>query len=135
MKFLIVEDDLVSQEVLKVILTPYGHCEVAENGKIALKKFTSSLESGDSYDLICLDIMMPVMDGQAALKEIRRLESERSIGGSDMVKIVMVTALEDAKNVMEAFVKGSCEAYVTKPIVPTKMQQVFKDFGMEPKTH
>jgi len=134
MKFLIVEDDLVSQEVLKATLGPHGHCEVAENGKIAVAKFSAALANAAPYDLICLDIMMPVMDGQTALKEIRRLEAKHGIGGSDMVKVVMVTALEDAKNVMTAFVRGSCEVYLGKPIFPAKILQVLADFGLTKAT-
>ena len=129
MKVLIVEDDIISQEILMAILGDQWHCEVAENGKVAVEKYMASMASGDPYNLICLDIMMPVMDGQTALKEIRRIEAENGIGGSDMIKIVMTSALEDAKSIMDAFVKGSC-SYVTKPITPEKIQQVLGDLGL-----
>ncbi|MDA3832862.1 MAG: response regulator [Spirochaetales bacterium] len=130
MNVLIVEDDAVSREILKAILGDYSHCDEAENGQIAVEKYRASLESGVPYDLICLDIMMPVMDGQAALREIRRVEAEKGIGGRDLVKVVMTTALEDPQNVMEAFVKGACEAYLTKPILPGKIVQLLVDFGL-----
>lgn len=130
MKFLVVEDDLVSQEVLKSILLPHGQCEVANNGKVALDMIQAAWGTGENYDMIFLDIMMPVMDGQTTLREIRRLEDEKGIGGSDMAKVVMVTALEDAKNVMKAFVRGSCEAYITKPIYPKKIEETLAQFNM-----
>lgn len=130
MKILIVEDDLISQEIMKTILEPYAHCEVAENGQVAVDKFQAVLVAGDPYDLICLDIMMPVMDGQTALKEIRRLESAHGIGGYDMVKVAMVTALEDPHNVMEALAKGPCEVYITKPINRQKIEGILQDFGL-----
>ncbi len=129
MKILIVEDDIVSREILKEILKGYGQCDEAENGQVAVDKYTASLDQGAPYDLICLDIMMPVLDGQKALQEIRRIESEHGVGGYGLVKIVMTTALTDAKSVMEAFVKGACEAYLTKPILPEQIVQVLVDFG------
>lgn len=129
MNVLIVEDDPISLEILKALFSDDWHCDEAENGMIAVEKFELSLKNDAPYDLICLDIMMPVMDGQAALKEIRRIEAENGIGGHDLVKIVMTTALADPKNVMESFVKGSCEAYVVKPILPANMAVVLKEFG------
>lgn len=130
MKVLLVEDDPVSLHILKLILSDYGDCDEAENGQVAVEKYKASLEKGTPYDLICLDIMMPVMDGQTALKEIRRVEAEKGVGGRDLVKVVMTTALKDAKNVMEAFVKGACEAYLIKPILPGNIEQVLVDFGL-----
>lgn len=130
MKVLLVEDDAISLQILKLILSDYSDCDEAENGKVAVEKYKASLENGTPYDLICLDIMMPVMDGQAALREIRRIEAEKGVGGRDLVKVMMMTALKDPKNVMEAFVKGSCEAYLVKPILPDKIVQVLVDFGL-----
>ncbi len=74
---------------------------------------------------------MPVMDGQTALKEIRRLEAEQGIGGSDLVKVAMVTGLDDAKNAITAFTRGACEAYVIKPITVDKIVKVLADFGLK----
>jgi len=116
MKILIVDDDLVCRMLLQDILAPYGNCHTAVNGKEAVKAFSIATGKKEPYDLICLDIMMPEMDGQETLKEIRRLEKDKNIAGSDQVKIIMVSALGDAKNIMESFVKGQCEAFVTKPI-------------------
>ena len=116
MKILIVEDDFVSRTLLQEVLSPHGVCHAASNGKECLVAFEQALDSGKPYDLVCLDIMMPEMNGQEALERIRRIEHDRGIGGSDMVKVIMVTALGDAKNIMHSFMKGQCEAYLTKPI-------------------
>ncbi len=131
MKVLIVEDEVIAQELLKGFLERYDAiCHVAENGIEGIEAFTKALANGIAYDLILLDIMMPLMDGQQALREIRRVEAGQGIGGTDMVKIVMVTALSDAKNVMEAFVKGPCEVYLTKPVYPEQLHEVLLDFGL-----
>jgi two-component system, chemotaxis family, chemotaxis protein CheY len=130
MKILIVDDDLVCRMLLQDILTPYGNCHTAVNGKEAVKAFCIAAGKKDPYDLICLDIMMPEMDGQETLKEIRRLEKENNIAGSDQVKIIMVTALGDAKSIMESFVKGQCEAYVTKPITVDSILKQVRKLGL-----
>jgi two-component system chemotaxis response regulator CheY len=125
MKVLIVEDEVVSQKLLMGFMEAYdAMCHEAQNGKKAIDAFQEALATGDPYDLILLDIMMPEMDGQQALREIRRIEAQKGIGGADMVKIVMVTALSDAKNVMEALVKGSCEGYLTKPVYPQRLHEM-----------
>jgi two-component system chemotaxis response regulator CheY len=81
MKTLIVEDDLISRKLMVKYLTQYSKCDVAVNGEEALQYFNMALNEGQLYDLITLDIMMPKMDGQQVLKEIRRIESEKGILG------------------------------------------------------
>lgn len=130
MKILIVDDDLVCRMLLQDILAPYGNSHTAVNGKEAVKAFAIARGKKEPYDLIFLDIMMPEMDGQEALKEIRRMEKEKNIAGSDQVKIIMVTALGDAKNIMESFVKGQCEAYVTKPITVNGILKQVRKLGL-----
>ena len=64
MKALIVDDDFVSRLLLQKVLMAYGEAHIAVNGKEAVEAFTAALRLGSSYDVICLDIMMPEMDGQ-----------------------------------------------------------------------
>ncbi len=114
MKILIVDDDLYSRLLLKEYLAEYGSCDMAVDGEEAVRAVEIAIESGKPYDLIFLDIMMPKMNGQEALKRIRQIEHERGIEGLDCVKIIMSTALDDSKNIIEAF-KSQCEGYITKP--------------------
>ena len=120
MKTLIVEDDFTSRLLLQELLKSYGPSHVAVNGKEAVEAVRATLEAVEPYDLICLDIMMPEMDGQQALKEIRALEEARGIFLPDGAKIVMTTALGDMKSVFAAY-SGLCDAYLTKPIQKAKL--------------
>ena len=116
-KILIAEDEFISRTLLKEMLTPFGDCHVVINGVEALHALEESYCASDTrYDLVCLDIMMPKLSGHEVLREIRRIEKEKGIFGPDVVKVIMVTALDDAKNIMEATVEGRCAAYLTKPI-------------------
>jgi two-component system, chemotaxis family, chemotaxis protein CheY len=113
-KVLIAEDDFVSRKLLQAILSPYGECHIAVNGKEALLAFELAWKERTPYDLICMDIMMPEMDGHEALNRIRRLEAGKGIPASEGAKVIMTTALKDRTNVMNAY-KSQCDAYLTKP--------------------
>jgi len=76
MKCLIVEDDFTARKLLQTHLSEYGDCFVAVNGQEAVDAVLEALEQRHPYDLICLDIMMPGMDGQQTLQAIRQLEQE-----------------------------------------------------------
>ena len=115
MRTLIVEDDFTSRLLLQTFLSRYGECHVAVNGKEAVEIFRMAQQNGNRYDLICMDIMMPEMDGQSAVLAIRALEEGAGIFSSAGAKIIMVTALDDVKNVVASF-KGLCDAYVFKPV-------------------
>lgn len=120
MKMLITEDDFTSRLLLQEILKSYGPIHIAVNGKEAVEAVRLSLEAGEPYNLICLDIMMPEMGGQEALRQIRELEEARSTLSLGRAKIVMTSALDDPKNVINAY-KNLCDAYLTKPIQKAKL--------------
>jgi two-component system, chemotaxis family, chemotaxis protein CheY len=131
MRTLVVEDDFTSRLLLQSILKQYGSVDTVTNGREAVETARDALIEGEPYDLICLDIMMPELDGHGALKEIRRLEDQAGIAGPDSVKVIMTSALADSKNVMSAF-KEQCDAYVNKPIDKKKLIGHLHALGLVP---
>ena len=129
MKILLAEDDFVTRKFMTNFLSKYGECDVTVDGMEAVDAFMMALEDDAPYDLVCLDIMMPVMDGYQALMGIRNLEKERNIPKENQVKIIMATALNDEKNVKMAFDLG-CSVYSGKPIDQEKFEQVLKKFEL-----
>ena len=115
MKTLVVDDDFTSRLVLQTFLSRYGECHVAVNGWEAVDAFRAALEGGQPYDLICMDIMMPEMDGRDAVKQVRALEEAHGVLSASAAKIIMTTAVEDIKEVMRCF-HELCDAYLVKPI-------------------
>ena len=129
MKILLAEDDFVTRKFMTNFLSKYGECDVTVDGMEAVDAFMMALEDDDPYDLVCLDIMMPAMDGYQALMGIRNLEKERNIPKEKEAKVIMTTALNDESNVKMAFELG-CTVYSGKPIDKEKFEQVLKKFGL-----
>ncbi len=128
MKFLIVDDDLTNRKLLHTMLEDVGHCDIAVNGKEAVEYFQLSLKDKEFYDVIFLDIKMPVMDGHETLKRIRKIEEENGIFIGAGVKVVMVTALGDKQNILSAFHEG-CEYYLVKPFQQKKLFELLEEMG------
>jgi len=139
MKTLIVEDDFTARLTLQTFLSGYGECHIAVNGKEAVEAYRLAAAGGSRYDLICMDILLPEMDGQAAVREIRCLEEEQGVFPDGGAKIIMTTALSDMKNVMQSF-KDLCDAYLVKPVNLRDLLNHLETFGLlegehcQPKT-
>lgn len=132
MNILVIEDDFVSRKYLVAILSQYGTCDVAVDGEEAIEAFKASLESEHPYDLICLDIMLPKMDGQEVLRQIRALEASKGIELGDKeksVQVLMTTALDDSKNFMQSLRTG-CEGYIPKPIQKERLIKTLREIGL-----
>jgi two-component system, chemotaxis family, chemotaxis protein CheY len=128
-KCLIVEDDLASRRLMEIYLSNWAECLTAADGREAVEAFVDALDFGRPFDLICLDVMMPGMNGHEALTEIRRIEAERGIGGLDGVKVIMTTALDDSASILGSFREG-CEAYVVKPVGKDKLLAQIENLGL-----
>lgn len=129
MRVLIAEDDFASRTYMLRLLEQFGECDITVDGSEAVEAVALALEEKKPYDLICLDIMMPVMDGYEALKEIRRLEDAEGLSENERSKIIMTTALNDGRNVQKAFQLG-CVAYAGKPINPEKFKLELKKLSL-----
>ncbi len=129
MKSLVVDDDFFSRKILTNILAPYGEVHVAVDGKEAIFAFEQALAEESPYDIICLDIMMPELNGQEALKKIRQLEERKNISGFDCSKIIMTTALDDSENIKTAF-REQCEFYLIKPINKSKLIGILEECNL-----
>ncbi|BBD08324.1 response regulator [Desulfovibrio ferrophilus] len=130
MRFLIVDDDFDSRRLMQKILYTYGYCDVAVDGEEAVEAFRSSFKTGEPYDLICLDIIMPNMDGQQALREIREIETEQGVPEDRRVKAVMISALDDTKELHDAFFLGEATSYLVKPIRKKTLLNEIRNLGL-----
>jgi len=129
MRILIAEDDQRSRTFLAKFLASYGKVDVAQDGMEALDFVMESMKKENHYDLLCLDIMMPKVDGLKVLKVIRTMEAQQQIDVTNRLPIIMMTALADMSYVDQAFELG-CDAYASKPIDINKVEEVMTNLGL-----
>lgn len=119
LKILLVEDNMLNQKFAKVTLTQQGHfLDIAENGKVAIEKFKA-----DTYDLILMDIQMPIMNGIEAAEEIRRIEKEQNL---EPIKIIAITAFA-LDNKREECLSAGMDNFLAKPFKPKQLIQMIDE--------
>ena len=108
---LLVEDNELNREIAQEILREYGfRVDTAENGEVAVEKVSTAAPG--SYDLVLMDVQMPVMDGYTATRKIRALDDPARA----KLPILAMTANafdEDRRNALESGMNG----FLSKPIV------------------
>ncbi len=129
MKCLIAEDDFVARKQLETILSGVSECHTTVNGKRAVAAFKTALDRAGPYDLLCLDIMMPEMDGHQVLQVIRELEEAAGIDELAGVRIIMITSMREPSHVLSAFRRG-CEGYIVKPVTKAKLFEEMEKLAM-----
>lgn len=132
MKSLIVEDDFTSRRLMQIYLAGFGECAVAINGVEAINVIEQGILTNDRYDLVCLDIMMPQMDGVEALKLIRQTEKTHGVSQADAVKVIVTTGKELTDERKSALESG-CEAYLIKPVRKADMVAEVEKLGFAKK--
>ncbi|HNY73730.1 MAG TPA: ATP-binding protein [Syntrophales bacterium] len=108
LRILLAEDSEDNRLLIKTYLKQSPHClEMAENGEIAVEKF----QQGE-YDLVLMDMNMPVMDGYTATRTIRQWEARE---GKPATPIIALTAFALKEDEQKSIAAG-CDAHLTKPI-------------------
>ena len=126
MKTLIDDDDFTNRLILQAFLQQYGGVHIAVNGVEAVEATHAAIDKNDNYNLICLDIMMPEMDGHTALTCIRKLEQEHGILLGSGATVIMTTALSDPGNLISAL-REQCDSNLVKPIdIPKSSEYLIK---------
>ena len=115
MQILIAEDEDINFRFLEIILRKTKvNIDRAYNGREAVEKFSESM-----FDLVLMDIKMPVMDGLEATKLIRRINKE--------IPIIALTAFA-MQNDENLCIEAGCNSYVSKPIHPDMFFSVLKRY-------
>ncbi len=135
MRILVAEDVTLIQKMLKRLLEPYGEITFAANGREAFQEFQKTLQTQNYFNLICLDINIPEINGLDVLKNIRAAEKLNHVPLKDRAKIVIVSSTNDADVVMKA-IKLGCDGYIVKPFSKEKIVAELKKLNLlkkEPK--
>ena len=130
MRCLIVEDNEMAREGLRYFLADHAEIEMAVNGREGVTAFKQALDRHAPFDLVLLDIIMPEMDGQQALKLIRLAEQGYLAPERKKTIIIMTTALNSPENMEEALWEGDCTDYLVKPIVRADLMAMLRRYGL-----
>ena len=129
MRILLVEDEPGTAILMQTALSQYGDCQLAVNGSAALQAYRLAWEELLPYQLICLDVVMPQMDGHQALRLIRAYEADQGISPGQRAKIIMTSALGDPETIASALEPGRADAYMVKPVTLTKLSEQLERLG------
>ena len=120
LKALVVEDNRVNQKIIVHTLEQLGiKCDIAENGKDAIELFKES-----HYDIVFMDIQMPVMNGVMTTKEIIKYEEEHCLAHTPIVAVTT----NSLKGDRESYLEAGMDEYIAKPISSQKFISVIKQF-------
>lgn len=115
MKSLVIDDDFTCGYIYQTQLSKYGQCDTFSNGLDAIEAYKTSINKGNPYELMIIDIMMPNMNGYEVLKNVRAVEIERQIRFPFCAKIILTTGLDDIENrQIEQKLDALSEAYLVK---------------------
>lgn len=121
LKVLLAEDNIVNQKIAIFNLKQLGfEIVVSPNGDDAVNKFKN-----ETFDLVLMDIQMPIMNGYDASMEIRRVEE--NMNGNHHIPIIALTA-NAMKGDMERCISAGMDAYLSKPFKPNDLLFILKEF-------
>ena len=127
---LIVDDSRYQRHLVLQALAGLFEIEEAENGQRAIELFVAARDAGRPFDLIVMDILMPVLDGHEALAGIRRLEREAGRDDLPPTPAVMLSSLDDSANMLRAQFDSGAQAYVTKPFEAQTLLEALATLGL-----
>ncbi len=131
LRILITDDDVTTRAILRESLSEYGSCELCVNGQEAIDTFKAAWEEGAPFDLIIIDMKMPVMDGADALAHIREYETEKGVNQVDETKALVLSIENAPSRIMDAYYRGGATKYLLKPVDINELFAAIEDFGFE----
>lgn len=129
MKILVAEDDLASGKFMEKFLSKYGEVVVTRDGIAAVDAFVEAVNKNERFDLVCMDIMMPKIDGYKALASIRDAERKLGTPRDSRCKVIMVSALDEGFDA--SYASDDYEEYICKPIDIVKFDSIIKNIGLQ----
>ncbi|MHC1791149.1 response regulator [Solidesulfovibrio sp.] len=127
---LIVDDSRYQRHLIIQALAGQFDAAEAGDGQEALDLFTLARQTGDPFDLVVMDILMPVLNGHDALAAIRRLEADAGLDVDSRTPAVMLSSLDDPANMLRAQFESGAQAYVTKPFSPQTLLEALSSLGL-----
>ncbi len=131
MKSLIIDDDASSRNMFKLYLEKFGKCDMASIGYDGINAYKKALSSGEPYDLIIIDIILPDINGNEILKMLRTEENMNKIADYFRTKVILTTSLDDEENRrIEKNLTEGIEAYYAKAFANEGLDEKLSELGL-----
>ncbi|OVE81079.1 hypothetical protein BVY04_04155 [bacterium M21] len=131
LEILIAEDEPTSAMLLIHMFEPLGRCAVVTDGKKAVSLVDVCMAEGTPFDLICLDIKMPTLDGWDVLRRIREIEQDRGVPAEKQVKVMMTTSRPRGQDDLDSDLESLYQGYLPKPYDLDQLAEMLKEMGIE----
>jgi osomolarity two-component system sensor histidine kinase NIK1 len=123
LSILLVEDNILNQRITTFSLKKFNHeVDIANNGLEAVNKYREK-----EYDVILMDIMMPVMDGLEATFQIRKYEKE--MDNNRHTPVIAITA-NTLDNDRDKCIATGMDEYMAKPFDMNRLNEIFKELNI-----
>ena len=126
---LVVDDVAANCRVMKALLARYGTADTVMHARDAVSAFQVAWKEARPYNLICLDIMLPDIDGVKLLEVLRKMEAAMNLDEKQRAKVVMVSALDDNKFMGRCRELGAC-GFLVKPIDSSELANCLRKTGL-----
>jgi two-component system, chemotaxis family, chemotaxis protein CheY len=127
MRVLIVDDCELSRQFLILAVEAFSEIDTAENGAEAIQLAKQAIDNNDNYNLICVDLSMPMMDGHETMQAIRKMESDANVARA---VVFMVTASSCPDDMLQAITHGECDDYLLKPVKQKTFRELLKKHNL-----
>jgi two-component system chemotaxis response regulator CheY len=125
MRVLTIEDDPTAQMVLKNILCKFADVTESANGEEGLQTFCAALKDGNGFDLVCLDIGLPDVQGNDLLRMLRKTEAENPAKPS----VVLVMTASHEIQIVQKMITLGADGYFVKPVNRVKLVVRLRELG------
>lgn len=130
LRILIVEDEPVNQEILRLVLREHGDSLAVDTGEDAVLLYRTALDESRPFDVVFLDIMLPGINGLQTLEKLRALEDTFEVPAERRAQVIVTTALDDDRTASRAFIQGHAVSFMTKPFRPGQITEELRKLGL-----
>jgi two-component system chemotaxis response regulator CheY len=123
-RFLVVDDDAPSREMLGNTLSELAACDTAENGAIGIEMYKKAVMAGEPYDLVCTEIGMPEMSGHTLVQKIWDCENTHK------PRVFVITTSNDAMDMSQALLNNDCDEYILKPFRADSLKTLLRKYKL-----
>ena len=127
---LVVDDDQMSRAMVANFVSQYAHCDIAPDGRNGLDLFEHSLRHANPYDVVFMDLAMPIMNGHMLIRKIRELEKQQP-SNYVRTKIFVISFSSSPWDMADTVLDKIADDYMVKPFSRAKLVELLARHGLD----